>query len=122
MGKTMARIQNGVVVNLEFYDDNVNETDKLKNVGELLIEIDDTYADGKFYRNGVEVLTFRNRLKNMLSNYDTALTELASYVSAPVALSEDDTEPTLEERKQAILIRLNDMLSALDTLEVTPSE
>lgn len=122
MGKTMARIQNGVVVNLEFYDDNANETDELKNVGELLIEIDDTYSDGKFYRNGVEVLTFRNRLKNMLSNYDTALTELASYVSAPVALSEDDTEPTLEERKQAILIRLNDMLSALDTLEVTPSE
>lgn len=122
MGKTMARIQNGVVVNLEFYDDNANETDELKNVGELLIEIDDTYSDGKFYRNGVEVLTFRNRLKNMLSNYDTALTELASYVSAPVALSEDDTEPTLEERKQSILIRLNDMLSALDTLEVTPSE
>ena len=117
----MARIQNGVVVNLEFFDSYARETDTLRNVYDLMIEIGDTYADGKFFRNGVEMISHRESIYKMLRDYDSALTNIAAYVSAPVSLSEGES-PTIDDRKEAILERVNDMLSALNIMEVTPSE
>ena len=57
MAKNMARIENGIVVNVEWCSDETPETDVLKNMGSYMAAIGDTYSDGFFYRNGERVLT-----------------------------------------------------------------
>lgn len=123
MAKTMARIKNDVVVNLEWVDDNVKPTDELKDTYDLQVGIGDTYSNGIFYHDGIEVLTYRRRIRNMLLNYDTALTEIEERVSMPMTFAmREETTPTIEDRKQNILLRVEDILAALGTLEVVPSE
>lgn len=57
MAKSMARIENGIVVNIEWCSDKEPETETLKNYDGRSIHIGDTYSDCKFYRNGEEVLS-----------------------------------------------------------------
>lgn len=57
MAKTMARIETGIVVNMEWCADDTPEADTLKSPGDRAVGIGDAYIDGKFYRNGVEILT-----------------------------------------------------------------
>lgn len=57
MAKNMARIENGIVVNVEWCSDNEPETEDLKNYDGFSICIGDSYSDGKFYRDGEEVLS-----------------------------------------------------------------
>lgn len=57
MAKNMARIENGVVVNIEWCSSDVEETDALKETNDMLIEIGDTYDGSFFYRNGEKILT-----------------------------------------------------------------
>lgn len=57
MAKNMARIENGVVVNIEWRSDKEPETETLKNYDGRSIHIGDAYSDGKFYRDGEEVPT-----------------------------------------------------------------
>ena len=121
MGKTLARIENGVVVNLEWVNDDVVDTDNLKNVYDLVINIGDTYENDKFYRDGVEVITFRKQIQKMLSDYDATLTEIASCIPAVMSISNTDNS-TIDSRKELILDYLNDMVAALETLEVESDE
>jgi hypothetical protein len=58
----MAKIENGTVVNVEWCSDRTSETDTLKNIEDRLIEIGDTYSEGKFYRDGVEILSTDEKL------------------------------------------------------------
>ena len=121
MGKTVARVENGVVVNLEWVNDDVANTDDLKNVYDLHVNIGDTYENDKFYRDGVEVITFRKQIQNMLSDYDATLTEIASYIPAVMSVS-DMNNSTIDSRKELILNYLNDTVAALETLEVVSDE
>lgn len=57
MGNNMARIEDGIVVNIEWFSSETVETENLKNMEDRQVEIGDTYQDGKFYRDGMEVLT-----------------------------------------------------------------
>lgn len=57
MGNNMARIENGIVVNIEWFSSETVETENLKNMEDRPVGIGDTYQDGKFYRDGIEVLT-----------------------------------------------------------------
>lgn len=57
MAKNMARIDRGVVSNILWCSDNEPETEALKDIGDRPVGIGDTYADGKWYRDGVEILT-----------------------------------------------------------------
>lgn len=57
MAKSMALVSGGTVVNLLWCPDNAQPTDSLLDIGDRPVGIGDTYADGKFYRVGVEVLT-----------------------------------------------------------------
>lgn len=57
MAKNMALIHNGIVVNVLWCADNVTQTDTLIDHGARPVGIGDTYKGGKFYRDGVEVLT-----------------------------------------------------------------
>ncbi len=66
MAKTMAKIQDGVVVNVVWCSDSELESDTLKNVADRPIGIGDTYQDGKWYRDGVEILTpMEQRIKEL---------------------------------------------------------
>ena len=115
MAKTVARISNGVVINLEIVTDATKETDCLRNTYDLPLEIGDTYSNGHFYHEGREILTYREQLQKMISDYDSALTEISAYISVPLMLAEGE-EFTIEKRKQAILARVADMLDALNAL------
>lgn len=57
MAKNMARITDGVVTNLEWCSDEVPETAELREYEGYSISIGDTWADGKWWRAGEEVLS-----------------------------------------------------------------
>lgn len=57
MAKNMARIEVGVVTNLEWCSDDVPETAELREYDGYSICIGDSYADGKWWRDGEEVLS-----------------------------------------------------------------
>lgn len=57
MAKNMARIENGVVVNIEWRSNAFDETENLKEVSDRVIEIGDTYDGTNFYRNGEKIPT-----------------------------------------------------------------
>lgn len=57
MAKTMALLENSTVVNLLWCSDGEPETEVLKNIGDYPAAIGDTFTDGKWYRDGVVLLT-----------------------------------------------------------------
>lgn len=73
MAKTMARIKDGIVVNLEWCKDNMPETATLVETGNRCVMIGDTYEDGTFLRNGEKVLTEAEQLQQMHEQYVQAL-------------------------------------------------
>lgn len=76
MAKNMARIKDGVVINIEWCSDNVIQTDTLVNIEDRLVNIGNTYTEGKFYDNGIEVLTEKEILYKQLAEYEEELAEL----------------------------------------------
>ena len=72
MAKNMARVENGIVVNIESFPYNAAENESLINCGDVPVAVGDTYTDGRFYRNGVKVLT----------PLETALEEIADMKAA----------------------------------------
>lgn len=62
MAKSMARIDNGIVVNVEWCSDRASETDTLKDAGDRFVAIGDTYADGHFYRAGEMIMSTAEKL------------------------------------------------------------
>ena len=57
MAKTMVLLEDNVIVNLLWCSDGELETDTLKNSGDYPVAIGDTYMDGRWFRDGVELLT-----------------------------------------------------------------
>lgn len=57
MAKSMALIENGTVTNMLWCSDSQPETDTIINPADRPVGIGDTYSNGKFYRDGVEILT-----------------------------------------------------------------
>lgn len=76
MAKIMARIENGVVVNTEWWSDEVVQTKTLIDIEDRPVNIGNTYVDGKFYDNGVEVITEIEYLQRKLVEYGEELAEL----------------------------------------------
>jgi hypothetical protein len=62
MAKSMARIENGTVVNIEWCSDRMTETDTMKDIDDRHIEIGDTYAEGHFYRDGNMIMSIAEKL------------------------------------------------------------
>lgn len=54
MAKTMAIIIDGIVTNMIWCNDAMQETETRKDPGDRPVGIGDTYSDGKWYRDGVE--------------------------------------------------------------------
>ena len=56
MAKSMARIENGVVVNIEWWNEEKLETNTLININDKLVNLGDIYNDGVFYHEEPEEL------------------------------------------------------------------
>lgn len=76
MAKNMALLENGLVTNILWCSDTEPETDTMINCGELPAGIGDSYSDGKFYRDGTEILTPLEEALKKNAEYETALTEI----------------------------------------------
>lgn len=69
-----ALVENGVVINIIWlYETNADEFPGAVKLGERQVEIGDTYENGKFYRNGVEVLTAEEEAQLEAVTYAEAL-------------------------------------------------
>lgn len=76
MAKSMALIENGTVANMLWCSDSEPETDILINPADRPVAIGDTYSNGKFYRDGVEILTPLEESLKKNAEYESALTEI----------------------------------------------
>lgn len=76
MAKSMALIENGTVVNMLWYSDSQTETDTIITPADRPVGIGDTYSNGKFYRDGVEILTPLEEALKKNTEYESALTEI----------------------------------------------
>lgn len=76
MAKSMALIENGAVTNVLWCSDLEPETDILINPAGRPVAIGDTYSNGKFYRDGVEILTPLEEAQKKNIEYEVALQEI----------------------------------------------
>lgn len=76
MAKNMASVTNGIVTNVIWCSDSEQETDTLKSPADRPVAIGDTYSDGKFYRDGVEILTPLEEAQKQIAEYEAALSEI----------------------------------------------
>jgi hypothetical protein len=115
MAKTMAIIKDGIVINLVWVDDNSIETEELKNTYNLHVRVGDVYSNNSYYRDSVKLITHREQLTKNIKDYDSVLTDIAILVNAPMTITEGNM-PSIEDRKQAILMSIAGMNQALDML------
>ena len=84
MAKSMASIENGVVSNILWCADREPDTDSLIYTADRPVAIGDAYENGKFYRNGEEVLTpLQEALKKNIeleSENKTLLNDMAQMI------------------------------------------
>ena len=76
MAKSMAFIENGTVTNMLWCSDSEPETESLINPADRPVAIGDTYSGGKFYRDGVEILTPLEEVLKKTAEYEAALSEI----------------------------------------------
>ena len=76
MAKSMALIENGTVVNMLWCSDAEPKTDILLDPADRPVAIGDTYSNGKFYRDGVEILTPLEEALEKNAEYESALSEI----------------------------------------------
>lgn len=80
VAKTMAVIDGGIVVNMIWCSDYTPETDIRKDPEDRPVGIGDTYADGRWYRDGVEILTQLEQAQKELADLQSQIDDLdASY-------------------------------------------
>lgn len=67
-----AWIENGVVTNtIVLNDRNAGDFPRAVKLGDRPVAISDSYADGKFYRNGAEVLTLAEENAALMAALET---------------------------------------------------
>lgn len=72
-----ALIDNGIVINIIALNDrNASDFPTAVKLSDRPVAIGDTYTDGKFYRDGVEVLTPMEQAQAEIDTYKAALNEL----------------------------------------------
>ena len=80
MAKTMALLEDNVIANLLWCSNSDEETDTLKEVGDYELHIGDTFVDGKWYRDGSELLAPLEEAELKAAEYYNSLTELVEEV------------------------------------------
>ena len=72
-----AIVTDGIVTNIIALNDrNASDFSTAVKLGDRPVGIGDTYTDGKFYRDGVEVLTPMEQAQAEIDAYKAALNEL----------------------------------------------
>ena len=72
-----AIVTDGIVTNIiSLNDRNASDFPAAVKLGDRPVGIGDTYAGGKFYRDGVEVLTPMEQAQAEMTEYKAALNEL----------------------------------------------
>ena len=72
-----AIVTDGIVTNIIALNDrNASDFPTAVKLGDRPVGIGDTYADGKFYRDGLEVLTPMEQAQAEMTEYKAALQEL----------------------------------------------
>lgn len=72
-----AMVTDGIVTNIIALNDrNASDFPAAVKLGDRPVGIGDTYTDGKFYRDGVEVLTPLEAAQAEIETYKSALNEL----------------------------------------------
>ena len=72
-----ALVENGVVTNVIWLNDkNASDFPAAVKLGDRPVTMGDTYTDGKFYRDGVEVLTALEQAQAEIDSYKFALNEM----------------------------------------------
>ena len=72
-----AIVTDGIVTNvIALNDRNASDFPTAVKLGDRPVGIGDTYTDGKFYRDGVEVLTPMEQAQAEMTEYKAALNEL----------------------------------------------
>ena len=84
MAKSMALVENGVVVNILWCSDRESETETLIDTADRPAAIGDSYESGKFYRNGEEVLTPLQAAMKKNAEYEAALSEIEAALGVSV--------------------------------------
>lgn len=80
-----ALVENGVVTNIiEMDKRNEQFFPSAVYTGDRPVGISDTYTDGKFYRDGVEVLTPMEQAQAEMAEYKAALYELGVETEEPL--------------------------------------
>lgn len=80
MAKTMALLEDNVIVNLLWCSNSEEETDALKEAGDYELRIGDTFEAGKWHRDGSELLTPLEEAELKAAEYYNSLTELVEEV------------------------------------------
>ena len=80
MAKTMALLEDNVIVNLLWCSNSEEETDALKEVGDDGLRSGDTVEAWKWYRDGSELLTTLEEAELKATEYYNSLTELVEEV------------------------------------------
>lgn len=73
MPKNMARIKNGIVINIEWHADSSMETETLRDINSLHVGIGDVYDGSSFYHNGEKLLTPLEESNDKNTKLTTAL-------------------------------------------------
>lgn len=81
MAKSMARIENGLVINIEWRSDQQAQTETLIDMFDRPVAIGDTYDGSDFYRDGEKVLTPLEEAQLELNDMQAALAELGVSVN-----------------------------------------
>ena len=76
MAKSMALIKNGTIINMLLCSDSEQETESLISPADRPVGIGDTYSNGKFYRDGAEILTPLEEAQKKNIEYESALSEI----------------------------------------------
>ena len=84
MAKNMALVENGIVSNILWCADREPETDSLIDTADRPVGIGDTYTDGKFYRDGAEILTPLEEALKQNAAYEAALSEIEAALGVSV--------------------------------------
>lgn len=84
MAKNMAVITDSIVTNVIWCSDSEQETDTIINPADRPIAIGDTYSGGKFYRDGVEILTPLEEAQEQLESLTAQNAELLDAMAAMV--------------------------------------